>query len=248
MRLKDKVAIVTGGAGGIGRATGLRFAREGAVVVLTDVDEAAARTVDQIRAMGAEAQFLCHDVTQEKDWARVVEGTHRTYGRVDILFNNAGVYIIRPLVDTTMEDWSHVMSVNVTGPFLGMKHVVPLMAKRGTGSVINASSDAGLVGSANHVAYCSSKGAVRLMTKSIALEYAHMGVRVNSIHPAYIDTAMVDYACEVMDVRKGSLSSAPLRRIGSVDEVASLVVFLASDESSYCTGAEFVIDGGCTAR
>ena len=248
MRLRDKVAIVTGAAAGIGQGTALRFAREGASVAVTDLDEAAEKTADQIRAAGGEAMFMRHDVTREEDWVHVAQQVVRAYTKVDILFNNAGVAAIRSLVETTLEEWNRTMAVNTTGPFLGMKHIVPLMAKRGSGSVINVSSDAGLVGCANFVAYCASKGAVRLMTKSVAVEYAGKGVRVNSIHPAYVDTAMVAHACEVMGCQKEDLSRAPLGRIATVEEVASLVVFLASDESSYCTGAEFIIDGGVTAQ
>lgn len=159
-----------------------------------------------------------------------------------MLFNNAGIYIIKPLAEIELAEWNRLMSINVTGVFLGMKHIMPLMAKQNKGSVINASSIAGLTG--------ASKGAVRIMTKDAAMEYASAGVRVNSIHPGYIDTGMADYASETTGNSKEQLGKNlfPLGRLGSVNEVAKMVLFLASDESSFSTGAEFVIDGGATAK
>lgn len=251
MRLKDKVAIVTGSAGGIGLATALRFAEEGAVVVATDIGLAGAeKTAAAVRARGVAALALAHDVRSEADWQRVAEAALAAFGRIDVLFNNAGIFVIRPLAQTTLEAWNETMAVNVTGVFLGMKHMVPVMAAAGGGSVINASSVAGLVGAPGHTMYGASKGAVRAMTKDVAVEYAAHGVRVNSIHPGLIDTGMADYAAGALQRDKAELglAVAPIGRLGTAREVADLVLFLASDESSYLTGAELVADGGMTAR
>ncbi|MEY9979647.1 SDR family NAD(P)-dependent oxidoreductase [Lysinibacillus sp. RC79] len=251
MRLENKVAIITGGGTGIGKETALLFAKEGAKVVITDINEqSGSATVKDIQAIGGDALFVRHDVSNEDDWKKVADETIHTFGKVDVLFNNAGIYIIKPLVEIELAEWNRLMSINVTGVFLGMKHIMPLMAKQNKGSVINASSIAGLTGAAGHVLYGASKGAVRIMTKDAAMEYAAAGVRVNSIHPGYIDTGMADYASETTGNSKEQLGKNlfPLGRLGSVNEVAKMVLFLASDESSFSTGAEFVIDGGATAK
>ncbi|PTY80655.1 short-chain dehydrogenase [Heyndrickxia sporothermodurans] len=251
MRLENKVAIITGGGTGIGKETALLFAKEGAKIVITDINkESGSQAVKDIQANGGEALFIQHDVSNEDDWKRVANETIKTFGKVDILFNNAGIYIIKPLAEIELADWNRLMSINVTGVFLGMKHIMPLMAKQNKGSVINASSIAGLTGAPGHVLYGASKGAVRIMTKDAAMEYAPYGVRVNSIHPGYIDTGMADYASEVSGSSKEELGKSlfPLGHLGSVKDVANTVLFLASDESAYSTGAEFVIDGGATSR
>ncbi|QPQ32599.1 SDR family NAD(P)-dependent oxidoreductase [Lysinibacillus sp. JNUCC 51] len=251
MRLENKVAIITGGGTGIGKETALLFAKEGAKVVITDINEqSGSAAVKDIQAIGGEALFVHHDVSNEDDWKKVADETINTFGKVDVLFNNAGIYIIKPLAEIELAEWNRLMSINVTGVFLGMKHIMPLMAKQNKGSVINASSIAGLTGAAGHVLYGASKGAVRIMTKDAAMEYASAGVRVNSIHPGYIDTRMADYASETTGNSKEQLGKNlfPLGRLGSVNEVAKMVLFLASDESSFSTGAEFVIDGGATAK
>ncbi|PJO40718.1 SDR family NAD(P)-dependent oxidoreductase [Lysinibacillus xylanilyticus] len=251
MRLENKVAIITGGGTGIGKETALLFAKEGAKVVITDINEqSGSAAVKDIQAFGGEALFVRHDVSNEDDWKKVADETINTFGKVDVLFNNAGIYIIKPLAEIELAEWNRLMSINVTGVFLGMKHIMPLMAKQNKGSVINASSIAGLTGAAGHVLYGASKGAVRIMTKDAAMEYASAGVRVNSIHPGYIDTGMADYASETTGNSKEQLGKNlfPLGRLGSVNEVAKMVLFLASDESSFSTGAEFVIDGGATAK
>ncbi|KOP77973.1 short-chain dehydrogenase [Lysinibacillus sp. FJAT-14745] len=251
MRLENKIAIITGGGTGIGKETALLFAKEGAKVVITDINEqSGSATVKDIQAIGGEALFVRHDVSNEDDWKKVTDETIHAFGKVDVLFNNAGIYIIKPLAEIELADWNRLMSINVTGVFLGMKHIMPLMAKQNKGSVINASSIAGLTGAAGHVLYGASKGAVRIMTKDAAMEYAAAGVRVNSIHPGYIDTGMADYASETTGNSKEQLGKNlfPLGRLGSVNEVAKMVLFLASDESSFSTGAEFVIDGGATAK
>lgn len=251
MRLENKVAIITGGGTGIGRETALLFAKEGAKVVVTDInEESGSQTVKDLQAHGSEALFIHHDVSNEDDWKKVAKETIDQFGKVDILFNNAGIYKIKPLAEIALDEWNRLMSINVTGVFLGMKHIMPLMAKQKKGSVINASSIAGLMGSPGHVLYGASKGAVRIMTKDAAMEYAHVGVRVNSIHPGYIDTGMADYASEVTGSSKDELGKNlfPLGHLGSVKDVANTVLFLASDESAFSTGAEFVIDGGATAK
>jgi NAD(P)-dependent dehydrogenase (short-subunit alcohol dehydrogenase family) len=251
MRLTGKAAIVTGGASGIGRATVLRFVAEGCRVVVADVDEGRGMAVvEGITAKGGDSVFFRHDVTSEADWERLAERTMSTYGRVDVLFNNAGIELAKSLADTSLEDWERVMSVNVTGPFLGMKHIVPLMVRQGGGSVINMSSSSGLVGCGCFMAYTASKGAVRLMTKDAAIEFASVGVRVNSVHPGYVDTEMMGRIAGDWSQSEAEVTAAavPLGRLGAPEEIAGLVAFLASDESAYCTGAEFVMDGGETAR
>ncbi|MED3551049.1 glucose 1-dehydrogenase [Cytobacillus praedii] len=251
MRLDNKVAIITGGGTGIGKETALLFAKEGAKIVITDINQESGQlAVNEIKENGGEALFIRHDVSKEEDWKLVAEETIKRFGKVDVLFNNAGIYMIKPLAEIELEEWNRLMSINVTGVFLGMKHIMPLIAKNKKGSVINASSIAGLTGAPGHVLYGASKGAVRMMTKDAAMEYAAAGVRVNSIHPGYIDTGMADYASQVTGNSKDQLGKDlfPLGRLGAVKDVANMVLFLASDESAFSTGAEFVIDGGATAR
>ncbi len=251
MRLEGKVALITGAGAGIGKTTALRFAQEGAKVIVTDINlDNVTQTASEIEQAGGSAAAFKHDVSSEDDWKRIVEASVKQFGSIDILFNNAGIYFIKPLAEIGLDEWNRMLSINVTGVFLGMKHVMPVMAKQEQGgSVINASSIAGLTGASGHVAYGASKGAVRIMTKDAAVEYASANVRVNSIHPAYINTAMGDYATQVSRMSAAELGKrmAPMGRFGLVEEVSNMVLFLASDESSYCTGAEFVIDGGATA-
>ncbi|MEC0370276.1 SDR family NAD(P)-dependent oxidoreductase [Paenibacillus chibensis] len=250
MRLEGKVALITGAGAGIGKTTALRFAQEGAKVVVTDINlESVKQTQAEIEAAGGRAAAFKHDVSSEDDWKGIVQETQQTFGSIDILFNNAGIYFIKPIADIGLDEWNRMISINVTGVFLGMKHVLPVMAKQNGGSVINASSIAGLTGASGHVAYGATKGAVRIMTKDAAIEYASANVRVNSIHPAYINTAMGDYATQVNQMSAAELGKrvAPIGRFGTVEEVSNLVLFLASDESSYSTGSEFIIDGGATA-
>jgi NAD(P)-dependent dehydrogenase (short-subunit alcohol dehydrogenase family) len=247
-RVQEKVAIVTGGVGGIGLATVGLLLEEGATVVFTDVDAERGRSVEAELA-SERAVFVQHDVTSEEDWREVVRVAVQRFGGIDVLFNNAGVYRIAALADTTVGEWERVLAVNATGTFLGLKHVLPEMAGRGRGSVVNASSVAGTVGAPDHAAYGASKGAVRTLTKDAAAEYAGRGVRVNSIHPGYIRTAMSDYASETTRLSIDELGRMyPLGRMGEPIEVARTVLFLASDESSFITGAEIPIDGGFTAR
>ena len=249
-RLEDKVAIVTGGASGIGRGCALRLAAEGATVVVADRDEPGGRAV--AAELGGRHVFLALDVTQEADWDRVVAGTMRAFGKLDILINGAGVAVFKDIEHTTLEDWRFVNGVNSDGVFLGCRAVLPAMKASG-GSIINVSSVAGLIGVPDAPAYCASKGAVRLLTKSVALYAARQGfnIRCNSVHPSFIDTPMmhsvVAQSADPAKARKQFERAAPLGRIGQVDDVANLVVYLASDESRFVTGAEIAVDGGLTA-
>ncbi len=248
-KLNNKVAIITGGATGIGKQTALLFAKEGANIVLTDIDEETGKeTLAEVKQYNDDAIFINHDVSQEAEWKNVVGETVEKFAKIDVLFNNAGIYIIKPIPEIELETWHKLMDINVTGVFLGLKHVLPVMEKGNSGSVINASSVAGLVGAPGHLLYGASKGAVRLMTKDAAAEYASKGIRINSIHPGYITTGMADYASEVTKRSKEELDSTyPLGRMGNPMEVAKMVLFLASDDSSFSTGAEFVIDGGSSS-
>jgi NAD(P)-dependent dehydrogenase (short-subunit alcohol dehydrogenase family) len=255
--------LVTGGANGIGRATSLRLAEEGAKVVLTDVhDEGGEAVVAEIREAGGEARFLHHDVTDEADWARVIAEVRQAFGRLDILFNNAGIGGAGgPAVDITLDAWRRVHAVNVEGVFLGVKHGLPLMREGGGGSIINVSSIAGLVGSIGGHGYAASKGAVRIFTKSVAMECARLrdGVRVNSVHPGIIDTAVWgrrpddaprpgDNAYPKPDLQALVDETTPLGVVGQPIDIAHGVLFLASDEARYVTGSELVIDGGYVAK
>lgn len=249
MRLRGKVAIVTGAGNGIGKTTALLLASEGAKLTVTDIQEAKAKeTAKEIKKHGGEALFLRHDISEEQEWQQVVQNTIDSYGKIDILFNNAGTFLIKPLIETEIEEWRHLMKVNVEGTFLGLKSVLPEMIKRKQGSIINNSSTAGLVGSNGVSLYGTSKGAIRSLTKHAAMEHAPDNVRINAVYPGFVDTDMMKYRGEKdkTDEQKQS-EGVPLGRIGQTSEVANTVLFLASDESSYTTGAEFVIDGGRSA-
>ena len=245
--LDGKVALVTGAGAGIGRSASLHLSAAGAKVVVTDIDDAAGKgTVDQIVEAGGEAIFVHHDVTDEDQWIDVVIQAKARFGGLDVLFNNAGIYIIAPLTEITVETWNRLMAINVTGTFLGMKHAVPTLVERGGGSIINASSVAGLRGAAGHALYGASKGAVRIMSKDVAAEYAAANIRVNSIHPTYTKTAMADYGAAAAGASLDDLGTkmVPLGRLAEVDDVARVVVFLSSDDAAYLTGGEYLIDGG----
>lgn len=249
-RVEGKVALITGGGSGIGEETSLRLAEEGATVIVTDLhEEAAQETVHTIEKNGGKGIAMKQDVTSETEWETIVAEVVRQFERIDILFNNAGIYIIQSLRKTTLEDWNKLMNVNVTGVFLGMKHVAPIMREQGGGSIINISSTVGLQGAPGHTLYGASKGAVRAMTKSVAMEYAPAQVRVNSLHPGYLDTAMAEYGAGASKTTTDALGEQlyPLGRIGERQDAAYAVLFLASDESAYMTGSEMVIDGGAHA-
>jgi len=245
-RLDGKVALITGASRGQGETEARLFAREGARVVLTDVlVDLGQHVAHSIRADGGEALFLQLDVANPDEWNEVVRHTVQTYNRLDILLNNAGIAQRGGVEDTSVEDWDRTMDINAKGVFLGMKYAIPMMLQNGAGSVINISSTSGIVGFPGGTAYHSAKGAVRLLTKVAAAEYAKRGVRVNSIHPGIIETPMTDnMAAARMQLL---LERTPMGRKGTPMEIAYGALFLASDESSFMTGAELVIDGGMTA-
>lgn len=246
MRLEGKVALVSGGAQGIGEAVVRRFAREGAVVGVGDIDRAGGEALaDELCEAGGQVRFVHLDVTHADQWSDAVAALKDAHGRLDILVNNAGVYQRTPLEDITERDWDLVMDVNVKGSFLGARAVVDVMRAGGGGSIVNISSTAGIRASvATH--YGASKGAVRLMTKSIAVLHARDGIRCNSVHPGPIATDM-GYMAVPDEVRAQRLARMPLGRFGTPEEIANAVLFLASDESSFVTGSELVVDGGDTA-
>jgi 3alpha(or 20beta)-hydroxysteroid dehydrogenase len=245
-RLEGKVAIITGAAGGIGAAAARRFAAEGARVMLTDANAGGAAAL--AAELGSFASSRGQDVRSEQEWQSVAAWALAATGSVDVLVNNAGVFLAAPLADTTAEQFAHVMDVNVTGVFLGMRALAPAMAERGAGSIINVSSVAGLMGGPYLTAYSASKWAVRGMTKVVAKEYARSGVRVNSIHPGQIDTDMNTRQREATpELVEKLIRGIPMRRIGTPQEIADALVYLASEESRYTTGSELVVDGGASA-
>lgn len=249
MRLDGKKAIVTGGAGGIGRATSLALAAEGAAVAVVDLNaEAAEAVAAEIRDAGGTALSLAADVSSEADIERVVAHTAREFGGIDVVFNNAGIIRRTTAVETTVEEWDRVFGVNVRAIFLMCKHVVPIMAAAGGGSIVNTGSGWGLKGGGQAISYCASKGAVVNMTRALAIDHGPQGIRVNSVNPGDADTGMLrDEARQLGQGEAGFLAEAadrPLRRMGQPSEIAAAVVWLASDEASYVTGAALVIDGG----
>jgi len=247
MRLKDKVAIITGGAHGMGEAEARLFAREGAAVVIADVLNREGETVaNEINASQGRARFLRTDVTSEADWRTLIAETIASYGRLDILVNNAGISGSAVGDHDSLEGWQKLQSVNVTSVFLGTKLAAAAMALNGRGSIVNISSIMGFVGSAEgHPGYAASKGAVRLYTKAAAAKYGPSGVRVNSVHPGYLPPML---NATNAGTRASKIEATPLRRLGEPIEVAHGVLFLASDEASFVTGTELVIDGGYIAQ
>jgi 3(or 17)beta-hydroxysteroid dehydrogenase len=248
-RLNGKVALITGAASGIGRATAALFHREGAKVVATDRNEAG------LKALGMDADLtLAQDVTDEARWREVVDEALARLGRLDILVNSAGIAILGNVETTTLADFRKVGAVNAEGAFLGCREAVRAMKATGGGSIVNLSSVAGIIGDPSSLAYCASKGAVRLITKSAALHCARAGygIRVNSVHPSFAETPMVlegiAKAKDPARIRAGLERAAPMGRMGKAEEVANTILFLASDESSFTTGAELMVDGGLTAQ
>ena len=251
-RLEGKVALISGAARGMGAAEARIFAKEGAKVVIGDVlQEEGAAVAGEISEFGGEALFVHLDVTDEESWRSAVGEAVKTFGKLDVLVNNAGIWRGGRVEDTTSEDWDAVLDVNAKGVFLGTKLAIPEMRKAGGGSIVNISSTAGLVGSARGAAsaYTASKGAVRLFTKSTAMQYAKEGIRANSVHPGAVDTPMIQQVWDSFDPNdEGPRMRNPLGRIGTPEDVAYGALFLASDESSFVTGSELVIDGGGTAQ
>jgi NAD(P)-dependent dehydrogenase (short-subunit alcohol dehydrogenase family) len=248
MRLAGKVALITGGASGMGQSEATIFAREGAKVVVSDVLEAEGRdTVANITKAGGQARFVKLDVTSEADWQEAVKGTLAGFGKLDVLVNNAGISGTFDPDTLSTAAWDTLMNVNAKGVFLGMKHAIPAMQRAG-GAIVNISSISGFVGQDKiHMAYNASKGAVRLMTKSAAVQYARDGIRVNSVHPGFMPPMRTSKASADPDWRARMLRAVPMKRDGRVEEVAYAVLFLASDEASYITGTELVVDGGYLA-
>jgi len=248
MRLKDKVAFISGGARGIGAAIAKLFAMEGAKVIIGDVlEEEGRKTETEINETGGESLFLRMDVTSEDEWQQAVASTLARFGKLDVLVNNAGIGDTGKVEDTTVEAWDRVMDVNAKGVFLGTKAAIPELRRSGSGSIINISSQVGLVGTETaSPQYQASKGAVRMLTKATAIQYADDRIRVNSVHPGPIITPMLE-ASDDGEMDKILLSRIPLKKYGEPDNVAFAVLLLASDESCFMTGSEMVIDGGYTA-
>ena len=250
-RLAGKVALISGAARGMGAAEARLFAREGCRVVLGDVLAGEGKAVEaEIVAKGGQATFVALDVTREEDWTRAVALAESRFGALHVLVNNAGIGSPGTRVeDTTREAWDRVMEVNATGVFLGTKAAIPAMRRAGGGSIVNISSQLGLVGTEDSTPqYTASKGAVRLLTKTTALQYAKEGIRVNSVHPGPIVTPMTERRRADPPIYQRMVSRIPLGRYGEADDVAYAVLYLASDESSFVTGSELVIDGGWTAQ
>ena len=248
MRLAGKVAMVTGGASGMGACDATNFAREGAAVTVADVLETQAQdVVDTIVKAGGRARFVKLDVTSEAEWQAAVAATVASFGKLDVLVNNAGISGRFDPDTLSTPAWDTLMSVNAKGVFLGMKHAIPAMRQAGGGAIVNISSISGFVGQDRmHMAYNASKGAVRLMTKSAAVQYARDGIRVNSVHPGVMPLMRTSKAADPA-LREATIRAIPMRRPGRVEEVAHAVLFLASDEASYITGTELVVDGGYLA-
>jgi cyclopentanol dehydrogenase len=249
-RVSDKVAIVTGGGMGMGKTHSEMLAAEGATVFVTDIDETAGKAVvEGIRAAGGKAEFIRHDVANEDDWTAVAAAVSQKAGRLDILVNNAGILILKPAHETEPEEWDRLFGINVRGVYLGIRACVPLLKDSGGGSIINISSIYGLVGAPMAGAYIASKGAVRLLTKSCAVDLVQYGIRVNSIHPGVIDTPMTrDLLHGDPEARAGIMGATLFDRPCKPEEVSQAVLFLASDESSFVHGSEVVVDGGYTCN
>ena len=255
-RVKNKVAIVTGGASGLGKSSAILLAREGAKIVVTDIDEEdGKKVVQRIKANGGEAIFIKQDVSKEDEWKNVIETTLKTFGKLHILANSAGIGLGGTVEEVTLEDWKNLIDVNLNGTFLGTQYGIKGMKETGEGgSIINFSSIEGLIGDPNLPAYNASKGGVTIFTKSAALHCARQGygIRINSIHPAYIWTPMVENFLKALgDVEEGKKqleSLHPVGHLGEPDDIGYGVVYLASDESKFMTGSELVIDGGYTAQ
>ena len=247
-RLAGKIAIISGGARGQGAEEARLFAHEGATVIIGDILDQDGRKIEsEIAEQGGEAKFAHLDVSSEEDWLRTVDLSMREYGKLDILVNNAGILLMKGLEDTTSQEWDHIQNINSKGVFLGSKAVIPAMRESGGGSIINISSIAGLIGS-KFSAYGASKGLVRTLTKSIAVNHGHEGIRCNSVHPGIIETDMVSEMIGTQEGREYQLNRTPLKVIATSRDVALGVLYLASDESRYVTGSELVIDGGITAQ
>jgi NAD(P)-dependent dehydrogenase (short-subunit alcohol dehydrogenase family) len=251
MRLENKIAIITGGGDGLGQASAVLFAKEGASVVVADMDPARGmKTVDMIKNQNGEAMFVEVDVSKEDSVKNMVEKVVDAYGRIDILVNSAGIFIEATVINTTVEDWDKIMAVNLRGIFLCCKYVIPEMIKAGKGSIVNIGSEAGITGWENATAYAASKGGVVNMTRCLALDFAKHKIRANCVCPGTTETPMLKKALEIApDPQKARrfFEARPLLRLGRPEEIAAGILYLASDESLYATGAILSIDGGKTA-
>ena len=248
VRLKDKVAIITGAASGIGKATAKLFAEHGAKVVVADIDkDGGSQVVTQIQKGGNEAIFVETDVTLKVDTEQMVAQTVETYGKLDILFNNAGIAMRLPVAELPEEDWHRCLDVNLTGVFLCAKAAIPAMQKNGCGSIINMSSIYGIVGAKVRAAYVASKGGVTNLTRGMALDYAENNIRVNCICPGFVETPLVAGVIKTPEEYQALADKHPMRRLGQPEEIAYGALYLASDESAFVTGIALPIDGGYTA-
>ena len=246
MRLKDKVAIVTGGAAGMGASTARVFAREGAKVFIADLNDKDGEAL--AKEIGGAAKFVHLDVTSEEQWTALADAAVKAHGRIDVLVNNAGVSGSDPDV-LSLSTWDQQMSINAKGVFLGLRTIIPVMQKTKAGSIVNISSISGIAAQAFvHMGYNAAKGAVRMMTKAAAVQFAKDGIRCNSVHPGLMPAMQTSRMSADPEVRARMLRAVPLRREGRVEEVANANLFLASDEASYITGTELVVDGGFLAQ
>ncbi|WP_214778612.1 SDR family NAD(P)-dependent oxidoreductase [Exiguobacterium sp. s22] len=249
MRLQGKVAVITGAGSGMGESTARLFAKEGATVVATDINEQGVQSVvESIRAQGGEAIAVKHDVTSRPSWEDVFAEVEATCGKLDILVNNAGIALAKPFLEQTEEDWARTYRINIDGVMLGTQYAIPLMTENGGGSIVNISSISALTGMAGAGAYTASKGAVRSLTKAAAVDYGKQNIRVNSVHPGYIVTPMSAPHMEHPDYKQHFLNQIALPNLGQADEVAAAVLFLASDEANHISGIELPVDGGVTAK
>ncbi len=251
MDLEEKVAIVTGGCSGIGSSIAETFAREGAQVIIGDIRQDQ-RTLARINANGGTVAFVQTDVRKSQDVQNLVDKTIANYGTIDVVCNDAGIELIRPLTQTTEEEWNNVLDTNLKGTFLVSKFALPHLMKKKKGSIINIASQLGLVGLERWAAYCASKGGVIMLTKAMALEYGTYGIRVNCICPGAIETPMMERELELEknpeEAKKNFISLHPIGRLGKPEEIAEAALFLASDRSSFITGSALVVDGGFTTR
>jgi NAD(P)-dependent dehydrogenase (short-subunit alcohol dehydrogenase family) len=251
MRMKDKVAVVTGAASGIGSATIRRFAAEGATVVAADIADAS-DSVHELARMGIAGRFFQVDVTKASQIESLVNDTLTSFGRLDVLVNNAGMELAKKITDTSEAEWDRLLDVNLKGVFLCAKASIPVMQRQGGGVIINVASELGLVGGSEIAAYCASKGGVVQLTKALAIDHASENIRVNCVCPGPVETpllqAIIDGSSDPDEERRNIVEKTLLKRVGQPDEIANVIAFLASSESSYMTGSIVVVDGGCTAQ